>query len=394
MDLPVLQYGEQWLVQSRDVLVREIAFHAYLTNRRVILQSPHDRHVPDKDLVLDRVAGIESSANPAGEPVLALCAKTSSGENRRLFITFVKKTSGRSRVDERDAWYRYLSRILNTPARSLHKNEEQRVRYDPGKLVFSPGICDAGKAPPGKKEACPVMRESRKNDRGTCYFPGVSGSPPEIIRHNSSKSIREVPGNSPWSSRCPVTPADDGFFTCSACGSRVLPGSRYCDRCGARAGPPDPGLPVSSRDPRSNRVNGNHLPDVIRDPTLHFIDDVPRSGARGQIPRAYESCPSRNRLPIPHESGAGMHHQSRNSPEKFSGAVLTGKRSPRENRNVTSRSVREPWKAPVSRWHRIAISGATVAMIACIAAGLFLLVSPVGFARVAGTILHAEVFLR
>ncbi len=349
MGLPVLQHEEQWLVQSRDVTVREIPFHAYLTNRRVILQSPHDQRIRDKELALDRVEGLESLANNAGEPVLAIRAKTPSVESRRLFITFAGKPSGRLRTDERDAWHRHLFSILNPPKNRASgnpadrvpcTNEGGRVRYDPGKLVFSPGICDAGDTSSKKREVRLEIRGVPKSDQ-VCRFPsGLPGPSPEIHRPSPPEirptdRPRPPPSSPPGAPRTalPAASSVDGSFFCTTCGSRVRAGSRYCDHCGAKVIPPDPVLPVSSDDPPRFPENAYGQPNLTCDPDQHRMDEW-------------------------------QHHRPPGQPVNRAGGTIF-------------------------RRHRAARSVAVIVIIVCIIAGVFALVLPGRFAGAAGMIIPA-----
>ncbi|MDD1687854.1 hypothetical protein [Methanoregula sp.] len=384
------------MVQSRDVTVREIPFHAYLTNRRVILQSPHDQRIRDKELALDRVEGLESLANDAGEPVLAISAKTPSVESRRLFITFAGKPSGRLRTDERDAWHRYLFSILNVPAtatsrtpveRAARNDEDRRVRYDPGKLVFSPGICDAGDPSPKKKEVRLEIRGVPKSDQGCHFPPGIPGPSPEILRQSPPVSrppdrTRQLPSSHPGAPRTvrPMASSGDGSFFCTTCGGRVRAGSRYCDRCGAKVIPPDPVLPASPSDLPPSPANTSSLPGMagdsypqVKDTGLHLQTGERGRGGYGAVP------------PVRSETGTDDVDARRNlpSPEpmrKKSVFPAFRKSSSSESRDTASLPVpRERGRR--SHRSRIAISLVAAIMVICVIVGVVALVSPGDFSR-------------
>jgi len=398
MGLPVLQRGEQWLVQSRDVTVRKIPFHAYLTNRRVILTSPYDPLMPDKDLNLDRIEGIEGSANDTGEPVLIIGAHTSCSGSRRLILTFSEHPGNPTRVGEREEWIRHLTHVLKNPAkpevpgpvtRAPPKNEDPPARYDPGKLVFSPGLCDAGDLSSKKKEVHLEIRGVPQSDHVRSFPPGMPGPSPEMHRPPPPVSLSpdrfrqppSPPQDIPRTVR-PMASSDDGSFFCTTCGSRVPPGSRYCDRCGAKVIPPDPDLAGSSRDSLTPPVNRNSSPESVRTQNLQIIDNGSRNASREQITVPYHALPPRGA--VTKRVDTGCTHPGASREPSLSGQF--GKNSRTGVGHGKARTANR-WMLPISQRSRSVHSLAVIVMIVCIAAGLFALVSPVGFARTMGTII-------
>jgi len=229
MDLPALQQGEQWRVKSPGVYVKSVSYNAFLTDRRLILKSPNDPLMPDRDLALDRIEGIEPFLNGAGEPVLAILARAGRGESRRLVLTFAGRPGNRSRVGELEEWVRNIP-VAHVPwdagSTLSQPRARQRTAPDPGKLMFSSGIHDSGSSgtAPQKGRADPGAREGYRRDHAP-RFP---------IRD------REVPGDAAGA-RYPQGPLpEDPSFFCTKCGNSVRHGSRYCDWCGAVAISPDP----------------------------------------------------------------------------------------------------------------------------------------------------------
>jgi len=392
MDLPVLREGERWQVKSPDVYVKSARFDAFLTDRRVILKSPHDPLMPDKDLALDRIEGIEPSVNGAGEPVLAILAKTSHGENRRLVLTFAGKPGNRSRISEMEAWTRHIpvtSLRHDTGTTHSPSNVRQRTCYDPGKLVFSQGICDAGTIPPGKKEINPVIRDVRKNNFPPRFSSGVPEVSPEI--HSPDPGEVRTPDRALRSPNAPslesrtvrsAAPSGEAACACTTCGSRVIPGSRYCDRCGAKIIPADLVMKGTPRDPVASTVRAAGLPGAARKSNPRFVDEDPRYVSGRQIVLTRDPVASLSSAG--QGTGIGLRVPSREPSSLF------GRRSQSGMIGDTAyRAMENRWRAPVSRQRRIADSVAAIAMIACIAAGIFMLVSPVGFARLLGTIIPA-----
>ncbi|MCK9632628.1 MAG: hypothetical protein M0R30_13435 [Methanoregula sp.] len=396
MDLPVLMDGERWRVQSPSVYVKSTRFDAFLTDRRVILKSPYDPLMPDKDLALDRIEGLEESVNSVGEPVLAILAKTARGESRRLVLTFAGKSRSRSRMDERDDWVRNIPvnppAPATGPARTIPKVREQRD-YDPGKLVFSQGICDAGTIPPPKKEINLVIRDVRKNNFPPRFSSGVPDVSPEIhtpdLREarTSDRAWRspDAPPREPRTVR-PAAQSGEASFSCLTCGSRIIPGSRYCDRCGAKIIPADLVMRGTSRD----HVAVTGLPGAARNSDLRFMDEDPRYVSRRQIVLARDPDPSSS------ADGHGIDNGLRvPSRAPFSLFGWSGRKSQSGKIGEPAcRTTEGRRRAPVSRQRRFVYSVATIAMIACIATGIFILVSPVGFARLLGAIIPAGVFSR
>ena len=239
MDLPALQQGEQWRVKSPGVYVKSVPYHAFLTDRRLILKSPNDPLMPDRDLALDRIEGVEPYLNGAGEPVLAIQARTGRGESRKLVLTFAGKPGNRSRVGELEEWVHNLPvfpvpRGLGTDA-PLPKARQQ-VPPGPDKLTFSPGLHDTGGSGTASRKgrANPAARENYRGDSAP-RFP---------VRD------REVPGDAAGALSPPGSLPEDLPFFCTTCGNRGRPGSRFCDRCGAAVIPPDPAailMPLRNR---------------------------------------------------------------------------------------------------------------------------------------------------
>jgi len=240
MDLPALQQGEQWRVKSPGVYVKSVPYHAFLTDRRLILKSPNDPLMPDRDLALDRIEGVEPYLNGAGEPVLAIQARTGRGESRKLVLTFAGKPGNRSRVGEMEEWIRNIPVVPSPPGTgpaSSPRKSSPRAGYDPAKLVFSPGLHDPeyGGATFPKERANPAARENYRGDSAP-RFP---------VRD------REVPAAAAGALSPPGSLPEDLPFFCTTCGNRGRPGSRFCDRCGAAVIPPDPAailMPLRNRD--------------------------------------------------------------------------------------------------------------------------------------------------
>lgn len=238
MDLPALHQGEQWRVKSPGVYVKSVPYHAFLTDRRLILKSLNDPLMPDRDLALDRIEGVETYLNGAGEPVLAILARAGRGESRKLVLTFAGKPGNRSRVGELEEWVQNLPvspvpRELGTDA-SLPKARQQASPL-PNKLMFSPGLYDT-------ETSGTASRKGRMNPAARENFRGDS-APRFPVRD------REVCGDAAGVISPPGPLPEDLPFFCTKCGNSVRPGSRFCDQCGAAAIPPDPAvIPVPLRN--------------------------------------------------------------------------------------------------------------------------------------------------
>lgn len=260
MDLPALQKGEHWRVLTQGVYVRTYRFNAFLTDRRVILKSPDNPLMPEKDLFFNRIEGVESYTNDNGEPILAILATASHGECRRLVLTFSQTPGGHSRDEEREEWVRHLSGFPVNPVnqssgnptmRSHGRIEEPGPRQDTGKLVFSPVTCNSetDRSGPTKNDGGVQIQNSYNR-----FLPSHQGSSPEIESDRGNRKYfpekKDMPGSLPPAVH-PGFPdpgieqsAGNELFFCSMCGNRVLPGSQFCDRCGKGVTAPAPVRPV------------------------------------------------------------------------------------------------------------------------------------------------------
>lgn len=297
MVLPVLQTGERWLIRSRDVSVKGTLFQAYLTNRRVILQSPRDSSVKTRDLALDRVAGIAPSVDRTGEPELVISARSSSGEYRRLVIVFPLQPSCPPRANERNAWYRTLAGVLGTPAAGIPGN--------------------------------PVAEERMIGPAVRAY-------------------------------RCP------------SCGRQVPPRSKYCDRCGVRVIPLDRGMPSSGYGSAGTAA----FPEAAGRPGHGISKDA----SRGR----HTVVPCRPVQPRP----VGTSQRT-----KEGGSYSPGGKDIRvwPEGNGSSWTLRNHYSFQL---HRLMFPATAAALVGCIVAGICMLVSPVGVARVAGAVFQAIFFFR
>lgn len=215
--------------------------------------------------------------------------------------------------------------------------------------------CVAGVAPATNGAGEPVLVLCAKSSAGeyrrlVLTFTAIPSLPHRTEERDAwYRQFSGVPGTiagrSSGSPGSPIYPdmSGSGILRCTACGRSVPPGSRYCDRCGVRILPQRSPL---AGDQRYTACLGNTI--QVPEPAGY-----PRTGC----------SPTRKRIQTV-KTGSGSWHHSGNL------------------------------RTPPSRLHRFVYPALTGAMVACIGAGVFMLVSPVGFARFAGTILQGVLFLR
>lgn len=241
----------------------------------------------------------------------------------------------------------------------------------------------AGIAPTIDRTGEPVLVISARSSSGdfrrlVIAFPALLSRPARTDERNAwyralagivSGPAAAVPGNPPL----PVRPAGLAArpYCCTACGRQIPPGSEFCDRCGARVTPTD----RIAASVRRGSAGTAGLPETaVRQ----------RHGISGESAHCRPIV-----LPEP------LHHGRQ-------GAITNPYPPVREPRSASGRKAHvRPVTSPLSagnpggsRRHRFAFPAAAAAMVGCIAAGVFMLVSPVGFARLAGTILQALFFFR
>jgi len=299
MKIPVLQPGEEWLVKSPDVYVKSLRFTACLTSVRIILISPDNDMIPDRDLALVSVAGIDFGESHTGEPYLVVLARTRGGAMKRLVLTFAGRP-GISRKGERDSWIQWISRYgqlhaSSTPGSPVMDPAPGQARADP---VVDPTPWFPGN--PGTRVNGSHAREKSRivpsfigmSSDGDSRGPGAPGSPAVRGTNASDIAVQEIPPPImpvPPAAPAPVqeNPGVFASFFCMACGNRVPAGAKFCNRCGATVIPPgnevvrspwDPGTPVQDPATLAARWGVPVAPGQVSVPPGYY--------ANGQFPAA------------------------------------------------------------------------------------------------------------
>ena len=235
MRQPALYPGENVRVRSPDVYVKSFRLTAYLTTQRIILTDPYNPAVPDKDLALDSVVGMEPGETRTGEPVLCVLSRITPGDIRRLFITFAG-LAGSVRTGERDRWVQEITRACrqgSAPAPVPPEPEVLPLRpVSPVAPAREPGILAARMPSAGNTVVGVIVQ--------TVQAGGVAPAAPVFPQETMPPAPRTVPG---------TPPSGPAPFFCMACGNRVPPGAKYCNRCGATVIPPNNEVVHSPWDP-------------------------------------------------------------------------------------------------------------------------------------------------
>lgn len=278
---PQLNPGEEVIKTSPDVIVKNVLFDAFLTNKRIIFVKKSEELYEKKELVfpINLVRNFDPKTDQAGTPTIEFLIQKPSGENGNLILKFAQ--SGDYRYFERDEWIEKL-KIITTQAQNKNsygafssgpdRTSQSAPVYNPpgpgtgGNIGYEreaphlnprQGFEPSGRPPVAPPPVPPY--ESRRNDSygQPPKMPPVHEdnrqSPPRSPPAgypNQYHNIQNRPPVPPHESHMPPVPPRGGMQTppagydagtvnkpsfCGYCGAKMPSGSVFCPSCGKKA---------------------------------------------------------------------------------------------------------------------------------------------------------------
>ncbi|MBP2134471.1 FlaG/FlaF family flagellin (archaellin) [Methanomicrobium sp. W14] len=253
---PELNPGEQIMMSSPGVIVKDVSFDAFLTNKRIIFAKKSDDIYERKELVfpLNLVKKYEPLADPSGTPTIEFSIQKPNGGLGELILKFAQTND--YRYSERDEWVDKLRRAVpaspDTQFQGRQDFQNQRKENippygaPPGNI---PGADRGFSNPPQHRPG--FENQNQYNNRGEMPPRREPYSPPAMNRQpvesdrdpygrNSGYNERERYGNMPpRGERMPPlahgekSPKKPVF--CRYCGSSIPEGSLFCPSCGQKS---------------------------------------------------------------------------------------------------------------------------------------------------------------
>ena len=218
---PELRSDETVLLRTPGVYVKSIPFEGVLTNKRIILIDRVKNLLPQKEIPLVTIKGIEPGENAIRDQVITLSVLARSGETRQMILTFSRQTGG-NRIRERNEWVKMLKE--NTSS-----SFDQIIR----KVI--PGVGQAPKKPDHMVSPRIEVISSPVSQNVPAAAKTTVKKEIESI-HPIKKIIESRPDSAPSSTVGEEFDASVPSFGtyCSRCGNRVPDGSGFCNRCGSQ----------------------------------------------------------------------------------------------------------------------------------------------------------------
>ena len=218
---PELRSDETVLLRTPGVYVKSIPFEGVLTNKRIILIDRVKNLLPQKEIPLVTIKGIEPGENAIRDQVITLSVLARSGETRQMILTFSRQTGG-NRIRERNEWVKMLKE--NTSS-----SFDQVIR----KVI--PGVGQAPKKPDHMVSPRIEVISSPVSQNVLAAAKTTVKKEIESI-HPIKKIIESPPDSAPSPTAGEEFEASVPSFGtyCSRCGNRVPDGSGFCNRCGSQ----------------------------------------------------------------------------------------------------------------------------------------------------------------
>ena len=218
---PELRSDEKVLLRTPGVYVKSIPFEGVLTNKRILLIDRVKNLLPQKEIPLVTIKGIEPGENAIRDQVITLSVLARSGETRQMILTFSRQTGG-NRIRERNEWVKMLKE--NTSS-----SFDQVIR----KVI--PGVGQAPKKPDHMVSPRIEVISSPVSQNVPAAAKTTVKKEIESI-HPIKKIIESPPDSAPSSTVGEEFEASVPSFGtyCSRCGNRVPDGSGFCNRCGSQ----------------------------------------------------------------------------------------------------------------------------------------------------------------
>ncbi|MDD4126793.1 MAG: hypothetical protein PHV39_03800 [Methanomicrobium sp.] len=238
---PILNPGEEIIRTSPDVIVKNVLFDAFLTNKRIIFVKKTDDIYEKKELVfpINLVRKFDPKADQAGTPIIEFSIQKPSGEAGSLILKFTQ--TGDYRYSERDDWIEKLKRTVSPE----FVMQAQSPSFPPQERhIFNE----------------PVRNTQAVNDRfpGQPYAPADYSNPqygtippvnprqdifakpqerPSAAPQNPYNRPPGYPPQAPQGMQMPQgqvrEPAVKPLF-CRYCGANIPKGSLFCPACGQK----------------------------------------------------------------------------------------------------------------------------------------------------------------
>jgi len=113
----ILEYNESIYSSSKDIIVKDIIFDAYLTNRKLILENIADGKIFQYDI--DLIKKYQAESDKDGNPSINFFVTGSQNKTKNLILKFA--SNNQLRNYERDQWINSLNKIRPSDT-GIHNN--------------------------------------------------------------------------------------------------------------------------------------------------------------------------------------------------------------------------------------------------------------------------------